>query len=48
MSNLYLYAGLMIVIPIVTSIVGIGQTCLANVVGLRVMQDLRDSLYTHL
>ena len=48
MSNLYLYAGLMIVIPIVTSIIGIGQTYLANVVGLRVMQDLRDSLYTHL
>ncbi|HEU4356518.1 MAG TPA: ABC transporter ATP-binding protein [Actinomycetota bacterium] len=48
MSNLYLYAGLMIVIPIVTSIIGIGQTYLANVVGLRVMQDLRDSLYAHL
>ncbi len=48
MSNLYLYAGLMIVIPIVTSIIGIGQTYLSNLVGLRVMQDLRNSLYAHL
>jgi ATP-binding cassette subfamily B protein len=48
MPNLYLYAGLMILIPIVTAVIGIGQTYLANLVGLRVMQDLRDSLYTHL
>jgi ATP-binding cassette, subfamily B, bacterial len=40
--------GLMIVIPIITGILGIGQTYYANFVGLRVMQDLRDSLYTHL
>ncbi|MFM8944826.1 MAG: ABC transporter ATP-binding protein [Actinomycetota bacterium] len=38
----------MIAIPIVTAIIGIGQTYLANVVGLRVMQDLRDALYDHL
>ncbi len=48
MHNLYLYAGLMILIPIVTSAIGIGQTYLANLVGLRVMQDLRNSLYAHL
>ena len=45
---LYFYVGMMIVIPIVTSIIGIGQTYLANLVGLRVMQDLRNSLYEHL
>jgi ATP-binding cassette, subfamily B, bacterial len=39
---------LMIVIPIITGILGIGQTYYANFVGLRVMQDLRDSLYRHL
>jgi ATP-binding cassette, subfamily B, bacterial len=39
---------LMIVIPIITGIIGIGQTYYANLVGLRVMQDLRSSLYTHL
>ena len=38
----------MIAIPIVSSIIGIGQTYLANLVGLRVMQDLRDGLYEHL
>ncbi|HEY7755545.1 MAG TPA: ABC transporter ATP-binding protein [Actinomycetota bacterium] len=48
MANLTLYAGLMIAIPIVTGIIGIGQTYLANVVGLRVMQDLRHQLYSHL
>ena len=45
---LYLYAGLMIAIPILTGVIGIGQTYLANLVGLRVMQDLRNQLYTHL
>ena len=45
---LYFYVGMMIVIPIVTSIIGIGQTYLANLVGLRVMQDFRNSLYEHL
>ena len=45
---LYRFVGLMIVIPIVTSLIGIGQTYLANLVGLRVMQDLRNRLYSHL
>jgi ATP-binding cassette, subfamily B, bacterial len=39
---------LMVVIPIITSAIGVGQTYYANLVGLRVMQDMRDSLYTHL
>jgi ATP-binding cassette subfamily B protein len=38
----------MIAVPIVTSIIGIGQTYLTNLVGLRVMQDLRNRLYQHL
>ena len=45
---LYRYVALMIAVPIVTSIIGIGQTYYANLVGLRVMQDLRNSLYSHL
>ena len=48
MDLLYLYGGLMILIPIVSGIIGVGQTYLANLVGLRVMQDLRNSLYSHL
>jgi ATP-binding cassette, subfamily B, bacterial len=45
---LYLYVAIMIAVPIVTSIIGIGQTYLTNVVGLNVMQDLRNRLYQHL
>jgi ATP-binding cassette subfamily B protein len=39
---------LMIAIPIVSGALGIAQTYYANIVGLRVMQDLRASLYAHL
>src|SRR5262245_34124859 len=45
LPTLYVYVGLMILIPVVSGIIGIGQTYLANVVGLRVMQDLRNALY---
>jgi ATP-binding cassette, subfamily B, bacterial len=47
-SRLNLYVGLMIAVPIVTGLIGVGQTYLNNVVGQRVMQDLRDALYDHL
>src|SRR5262245_5855107 len=46
--TVYLGVSLMIVIPIVTGVIGIWQTYLANWVGLRVMQDLRNALYSHL
>ena len=45
---LYLYVGIMIAVPIVTSILGIAQTYLTNLVGLNVMQDIRNRLYEHL
>ena len=45
---LYLYVGIMIAVPIVTSIIGIAQTYLTNLVGLNVMQDIRNRLYEHL
>jgi ATP-binding cassette subfamily B protein len=48
LQRLYLLVGLMVLIPIVTSSVGIGQTYMANVVGQRVMQDFRNTLYRHL
>jgi ATP-binding cassette subfamily B protein len=44
----YLGVALMVVIPIVTGAIGVAQTYLANLVGLRVMQDLRNALYSHL
>ncbi|HEY7478070.1 MAG TPA: ABC transporter ATP-binding protein, partial [Actinomycetota bacterium] len=44
----YRLVALMIAIPIVTGAIGVAQTYLSNLVGLRVMQDLRDGLYRHL
>jgi ATP-binding cassette, subfamily B, bacterial len=48
MQLLLVYVGLMIVIPVITGAIGIGQTYLANIVGQRVMQDFRNALYGHL
>ena len=45
---LWIFAGIMILIPIITGAIGVGQTYLSNLVGLQVMQDLRNSLYKHL
>ena len=45
---LYLQSGLMIVLPIVTSLIGVGQSYFSNLVGQRVMNDLRVALYSHL
>ena len=45
---LTLYVALMIFVPIVSGLIGVGQSYLNNVVGQRVMQDLRNALYTHL
>ncbi|MGH8930144.1 MAG: ABC transporter ATP-binding protein [Egibacteraceae bacterium] len=45
---LYRLVALMVAVPIVASVIGIWQTYLANVLGQRVMQDLRNSLYEHL
>ncbi len=47
-QNLNLYVGLMIVLPIVTGLIGVGQSYLNNVIGQNVMQDLRSALYAHL
>ncbi len=48
LPRLYRLVGLMIAIPIVSGVIGIGQTYLANVVGQRVMQDFRNAMYRHL
>ena len=45
---LNLYVGLMIVLPIISGLIGVGQSYLNNVIGQSVMQDLRTALYTHL
>jgi ATP-binding cassette, subfamily B, bacterial len=45
---LYTLVAVMVAIPLVTGALGVAQTYLTNVVGNRVMQDLRDRLYAHL
>jgi ATP-binding cassette subfamily B protein len=45
---LNLFVGLMIALPIVSGLIGVGQSYLNNLIGQRVMQDLRSALYTHL
>src|SRR3990172_3942813 len=45
---LNLYVGLMIAVPIVSGLIGVGQSYLNNVIGQRVMHDLRNALYAHL
>ncbi|HEX5828839.1 MAG TPA: ABC transporter ATP-binding protein [Candidatus Limnocylindrales bacterium] len=47
-EKLNLYVGLMIVLPILTGLIGVGQSYLNNLIGQNVMQDLRNALYTHL
>jgi ATP-binding cassette subfamily B protein len=42
------YVGLMIVLPVVSGLIGVGQSYLNNVIGQNVMQDLRNTLYAHL
>ncbi len=47
-SRLVLYVGIMFIVPVVTGIIGVGQTYLNNVVGQNVMRDFRNRLYQHL
>src|SRR5438105_13118164 len=48
LHRLYVLVAFMVGIPILSGLIGIGQTYLANVVGQRVMQDFRNALYGHL
>ena len=45
---LLIFVGLMIITPIITGIIGVGQTYLNNIVGQNVMRDFRNRLYSHL
>jgi ATP-binding cassette, subfamily B, bacterial len=48
MQLLFLIVGLMVAVPVVSGLLGIWQTYLSNIVGQRLMQDLRHALYAHL
>jgi ATP-binding cassette subfamily B protein len=45
---LLIYVGIMLVTPVVTGIIGVGQTYLNNIIGQNVMRDFRNRLYEHL
>ena len=47
-GRLNLFVGLMIAVPIISGLIGLGQSYLNNVIGQNVMQDLRGALYAHL
>ncbi len=48
LTLLLIYVSIMIAVPVITGIIGIGQTYLNNLVGQRVMRDFRNNLYIHL
>ena len=48
MRLLWMLAGVMVAVTVVSGALGILQTWATNIVGQRVMRDLRDRLYTHL
>src|SRR5437660_8953915 len=45
---LFILVGIMFVMPIVSGMIGVGQTYLNNVIGQNVMRDFRNKLYQHL
>ncbi len=48
MGRLYVLVAALIAIPVVNGVLNVAQSYLTNVVGNRVMQDLRDRLFAHL
>jgi ATP-binding cassette subfamily B protein len=47
-GKLNLFVAIMIAVPIVSGLIGVGQSYLNNAIGQSVMEDLRNALYTHL
>jgi ATP-binding cassette subfamily B protein len=45
---LFVCVGVLILTPVISGVIGVGQTYLSNVVGQQVMYDFRNKLYTHL
>src|SRR5438128_6556681 len=48
LSLLIILVAIMFVMPIVTGLIGVGQTYLNNVIGQQVMRDFRNKLHEHL
>ena len=48
LNLLVILVSIMIVMPFVTGLIGVGQTYLNNIIGQQVMRDFRNKLYEHL
>ncbi|HET8851118.1 MAG TPA: ABC transporter ATP-binding protein [Ktedonobacteraceae bacterium] len=48
LNLLIILVSIMFVMPIITGIIGVGQTYLNNTIGQRVMRDFRNKLYAHI
>ena len=48
LTLLVIFVSIMFIMPIITGIIGVGQTYLNNTIGQRVMRDFRNKLYVHL
>ncbi len=48
LNLLIIFVIIMVVTPVVTGIIGVGQTYLNNIIGQKVMRDFRNQLYDHL
>ncbi len=47
-TRLLLFCGIMFITPVISGIVGVGQTYMNNLIGQNVMRDFRNNLYNHL
>lgn len=48
LNLLLILVSIMFVMPVITGIIGVGQTYLNNIIGQKVMRDFRNKLYEHL
>src|SRR5437588_8655697 len=48
LTLLFILVSIMFVVPVVSGLIGVGQTYLNNMIGQSVMRDFRNRLYTHL
>ncbi|MBX5457295.1 MAG: ABC transporter ATP-binding protein [Thermogemmatispora sp.] len=48
LTLLIIFVSIMLITPVVSGVIGVGQSYLSNLVGQRVMRDFRNRLYAHL
>ncbi|WP_376793544.1 ABC transporter ATP-binding protein [Thermogemmatispora sp.] len=48
LTLLIIFVSIMLITPVISGVIGVGQSYLSNLVGQRVMRDFRNRLYAHL